>query len=145
MRMTRADVIAIARAWIGTPYHHQASRKGVGTDCLGLVRGIYRSIHGAEPEAMPAYSPDWAEVSGVETLLSAAQRCLTSRVSGEWGAGDVLVFRIRKNATAKHVGIATSSSTMVHAVETIGTREVAITAWWRRRIVGVFSFPGIED
>lgn len=33
-----ADIVAAARGWIGTPYLHQASLKGVGTDCLGLVR-----------------------------------------------------------------------------------------------------------
>ena len=39
--MARAEaVIAAARGWIGTPYLHQASLKGVGTDCLGLVRGV---------------------------------------------------------------------------------------------------------
>ena len=30
-----ARVVAEARSWIGTPYVHQAARKGAGTDCLG--------------------------------------------------------------------------------------------------------------
>ena len=54
--------------WIGTPYRHQASLKGVGCDCLGLVRGVWRAVCGDEPEAVPAYSPDWAEASRRETL-----------------------------------------------------------------------------
>ena len=37
-----------ARAWLGTPYRHQASVKGVGADCLGLVRGLWREVAGAE-------------------------------------------------------------------------------------------------
>lgn len=49
-------VVIAARAWIGTPYHHQASLMGVGTDCLGLVRGVWRDIHGRDAEAPPAYS-----------------------------------------------------------------------------------------
>lgn len=49
----RVRVVEIARRWIGTPYHHQASLKGVGCDCLGLVRGVYRELCGAEPEPMP--------------------------------------------------------------------------------------------
>ncbi|MFZ2468534.1 MAG: peptidase, partial [Parvibaculum sedimenti] len=48
--LTRAAVVAAARAWIGTPYRHQASCKGAGADCLGLVRGLWREFHGAEPE-----------------------------------------------------------------------------------------------
>ncbi len=39
-------VVARRANWIGTPYHHQASVKGVGTDCLGLVRGVFASVHG---------------------------------------------------------------------------------------------------
>ncbi len=46
--MTRDDIIAEARSWIGTPYRHQASLKGVGCDCLGLVRGVGGAIAGAE-------------------------------------------------------------------------------------------------
>ena len=51
--ITRARIVMIARTWAGTPYHHQASTKGVGTDCLGLVRGVYREIYRAEPAMMP--------------------------------------------------------------------------------------------
>ena len=64
MSVTRADIVAEARAWIGTPYRHQASLKGVGCDCLGLVRGVWRAVIGDEPERAPAYSRDWAEASG---------------------------------------------------------------------------------
>ena len=73
MTVTRTDIIAEARAWIGTPYRHQASLKGVGCDCLGLVRGVWRALHGGEPERTPAYAPDWAEASGVEALAQAAR------------------------------------------------------------------------
>ena len=39
---TRPHIVAAARRWLGTPYHHQATRQGVGADCLGLVRGVWR-------------------------------------------------------------------------------------------------------
>ncbi|KAB2949447.1 MAG: hypothetical protein F9K19_23780, partial [Rhizobiaceae bacterium] len=48
---TGRRVLEAAIGWIGTPYRHQASRKGVGCDCLGLVRGIWRELYGSEPEA----------------------------------------------------------------------------------------------
>ncbi len=50
----------IARAWIGTPYHHQGSVRGAGTDCLGLIRGVWREFYGREAEIAPPYSRDWA-------------------------------------------------------------------------------------
>ena len=60
MPLARATIVAEARAWIGTPYRHQGSLKGIGCDCLGLVRGVWRAVAGAEPEAVPAYAPDSA-------------------------------------------------------------------------------------
>jgi hypothetical protein len=46
MPLTRPLIVAETRAWIGTPYRHQASLKGVGCDCLGLVRGVWRAVIG---------------------------------------------------------------------------------------------------
>ncbi len=82
--ISRIQIIDAARSWIGTPYVHQASAKGAGSDCLGLIRGVWREIYGAEPEAPPAYTPDWNERqwkagSGDEALLSAAARHMTRR------------------------------------------------------------------
>src|SRR3989338_4143365 len=53
--LTRQAIVAAARSWIGTPYRHQASLKGAGCDCLGLVRGVWRELYGDEPEAPPPY------------------------------------------------------------------------------------------
>ena len=41
---TARRVLEAATGWIGTPYRHQASQKGVGCDCLGLVRGVWREL-----------------------------------------------------------------------------------------------------
>jgi NlpC/P60 family putative phage cell wall peptidase len=40
--MEPEHLVTLARGWIGTPYRHQASLKGVGCDCLGLLRGVWR-------------------------------------------------------------------------------------------------------
>ncbi|MBN9249774.1 MAG: hypothetical protein J0I86_04210, partial [Mesorhizobium sp.] len=44
------EIVAEALSWLGTPYRHQASSKGVGCDCLGLIRGVWRSLYGNELE-----------------------------------------------------------------------------------------------
>ena len=67
-------IVAVARSFIGTPYRHQGSLKGIGCDCLGLIRGVWRELYGAEPEVPAAYAPDWAERAGEERLLEAAAR-----------------------------------------------------------------------
>lgn len=117
---------------------------GVGADCLGLVRGVYLSVYGKEAERPPSYSPDWGEASGQECLLEAARRNLSEGVDADPWPGDVLVFRMRRGAIAKHAGILVSGSTMVHAAQSVGVVEVPFAPWWRRRLVGVFCFPGVE-
>ena len=122
--MTRAEVIEAARAWLGTPYRHQASRRGVGADCLGLIRGVWRDTIGPEPELMPPYSPDWAEVLACETLLDAARRHLHELPIGHAGQGDVLLFQMGLGHPEKHC-------------------ETRLVPWWKRRIAAAFAFPGI--
>ena len=142
--MRRAAIVIAARGWIGTPYGHQASLKGVGCDCLGLLRGVWREVVGTEPERAPAYSRDWAEASGREGLLEAAARHLAPVAGPRWQAGEVLFFRWREHLPAKHCAIATGAGAMVHAHEGASVAEVAIAPWWDRHLAAIFSFPGAE-
>ena len=137
----RANIVDSARHWIGTPYCHQASSQGVGADCLGLVRGVWRDVIGPEPEALTAYAPDWAESSCQETLLAAAQRHFMPQSIEAISAGAVLLFRWRPYVPAKHIAIASSPSTMIHAHEGIRVCEVDLTSWWRRHLAAAFEFP----
>lgn len=142
--MKREDIVAAARAWVGTPYHHQASVRGVGCDCLGLVRGVWRDVVGAEPEVMPAYTPDWAEARGREALLEGASRHFARR--DDVVAGALLVFRWKQGTPAKHVGIATGDGRFVHAYDSAGKAvESALSKPWLTRLAGVFDFPGVAD
>jgi NlpC/P60 family putative phage cell wall peptidase len=138
---TRTRIVALARTWLGTPYHNQASLKGVGTDCVGLVRGIWRELYGSDAEATPAYTPDWAEASGRETLIEAARRHLVEIPRFQAEPGDVLVFRWRRHTLAKHCAILTAPAAMIHALEGAPVTEVAVTPWWRRHLAAAFAFP----
>lgn len=137
----RAAIVAEARSWIGTPYRHQASLKGVGCDCLGLVRGVWRHCIGTEPEAPPTYAPDWAEARGEEALAKAACRHLIAVKPDDFVAGDVLLFRWRDGCVAKHAAIAGDAGTMIHAHDGAAVCEVALAPWWRRRLAFAFRFP----
>ena len=143
----RADeIVARARAWIGTPYRHQASCRGSGADCLGLVRGVWREVIGREPEAPPSYTPDWSETEGAEALLGAARRHLEPVAVEAAQPGDVLVLRMREGGVAKHVWIlarsASGDATLIHAYSGHAVVESPLTPAWSRRIAAVFRFPG---
>lgn len=141
--VAREAVIAEARAWLGTPYRHQASVKGAGCDCLGLVRGVYRALCGPEPEAAPPYSADWAEAGKRETLAEAAGRHLEAVPVDAAAPGDVLVFRWRAHVPAKHMAIMSAPARMIHAHDGAAVCEVTLGPWWRRRIAFAFRFPGV--
>jgi NlpC/P60 family putative phage cell wall peptidase len=145
MTVTRARVLELARGWLGTPYHHRASIKGAGCDCIGLIRGIWRELYGTEPEGAGAYTGDWAEATGTEALLGAAHRHLAPTTLTAAKPGDVVIFRLRGNVVAKHAAILVGPARMIHAQEGVPVSEVALGPWWRRRIAGVFVLPGVVD
>lgn len=136
--------VEIARWWIGTPYVHQASVIGAGADCLGLLRGVWRELYGAEPEVVPAYTPDWSEPEAEERLWQAALRHLRAADGAGVGAGEVLLFRMREGAVAKHLGISSGAgegATFIHAYSGHGVVECPLSEPWRRRIVARLVFP----
>ncbi len=137
-------IIAAAKEWRGTPYHHQQSQKGVGCDCLGLVRGVYEAVYQTKINNIPPYSRDWADISQTETLIDAASKYLIPKEKDERRPGDVLIFRFRKWMVAKHAGIMVSPTTMIHAIEGAVVTEVHLGPWWQRHVAAVFAFPPID-
>lgn len=140
--------VRVARSWIGTPYRHQASVKGVGADCLGLVRGIWREVVGREPAVVPPYSPDWAEVGGAETLLEAARRWLIEVHPAQARVGDVLLFRMSRGAPAKHCGVlsvAGPTRKMIHAYWGRAVVESWMGRFWEERLAGAFRWPDVVE
>lgn len=141
MAIERTDIIRVARSWIGTPYIHQASVKGVGCDCLGLLRGVWRELHGNEPEEAPPYSPDWADATGEESLYKALARHFREIDRRDAAPGDIALFRMLPNAPAKHCGILASNPhgpTLIHARQNKQVSEEAFSNWWRRRMTYAF-------
>lgn len=137
-------IIAAAREWIATPYHHQASLKGVGCDCLGLLRGVWRETVGPEPEDMPPYSPDWAEATGRETLYETLSRHLREMPASDIKPGCVVLFRMIQGGPAKHCGIVGEQGgalSLIHARQNKQVNEETFTTAWRRKLAYVFEVP----
>jgi NlpC/P60 family putative phage cell wall peptidase len=141
---TRTAIVAAARSWIGTPYRHQASVRGIGCDCLGLVRGVWRDVIGPEPVFVPPYTPDWAEAHGQETLAEAARGHLAEISPDAAEAGDVVLFRWREGYPAKHCAILSGPSTLIHAHDGAAVAEAHFAPWWQRRIAYAFAFPDVS-
>lgn len=135
------DIIAEARTWIGTPYHHQASLKGVGCDCIGLVRGIFRELYGFNPAENINYSADWGDSNGNEDIIAAGFKYMEPVALEDMQPGDMVAVRWAKGRVAKHVMILTENGKAIHSYNNSPTTEIHLNDWWRRRIVYVFRFP----
>ncbi len=150
--LLRAEIVAAARGWIGTPYQHQASLKGAGCDCLGLLRGVWRDLYGFEPEPPPPYRSDWAELGPDEPLLLAAQRhFVRAPDQAVLLPGDLLLFRMAPEAVTKHCALVSVGSggsdygRIIHAYWGRAAVESWLGPWWQRRLAARFFFPNLRD
>ena len=135
------EIVTVARRWIGTPYVHQASVKGAGCDCLGLLRGVWRELRGEDAETPPPYSPDWAEARGEETLRDALARHLNKIDPRDIAPGDVVLFRMIVRGPAKHCAIVAEKDgalTLIHARQNKRVSEEAFSPAWRRKLAYAF-------
>lgn len=137
------DIVGAARLWLGTPYRHQASTPGAGCDCLGLLRGVWRTLYGSEPLPVPPYRADWRDAADGVTLLAAANRVLMPALP-PLAAGQVVLFRLNRLPSPRHCAIMVGPDRFIHAQERVGVVEASLGAAWRRRLAGSFSFPAIE-
>jgi NlpC/P60 family putative phage cell wall peptidase len=137
--VSSAQIVTCARDWIGTPYVHQASVKGVGCDCLGLLRGVWREIRGREPQAIPPYRPGWDQAG--ESLRDGLGRHLTAIDLAAILPGDVLLFRMVARGAARHcaiLAIRDGALTLIHARQNKRVGEEPFTAFWRARLAYAF-------
>jgi NlpC/P60 family putative phage cell wall peptidase len=139
----RARIVAAARGWLGTPYRHQSSLKGVGCDCLGLLRGVWREVMGEEPLPLTPYPANWAAQGPEERLLAAARAVLEPLPIGEARAGDVLLFRWRPHLPAMHCAILAGPDAIIHAHEGVAVALTPFEGVWARRVSHAFAFPAL--
>lgn len=135
------QAVQIARTWLGTPYHHQACLKGVGVDCLGLMRGIYEEMYGVKSPEPINYSPDWGDADGNEAMLDAARAYLEPVPIDQLSAGYVVLIRWQKHRVAKHSMIMTSPTTAIHAYNRSPVAEIELHRWWFEKISYAFTWP----
>lgn len=135
----RDTIVACARSWIGTPYKHQASLKGAGTDCLGLVLGVYAEVVGKPTQTPPPYTATWAEDLNSEILADGLRGLLTEIDLNKAQKGDIVLFRWREGLPAKHCAILTAFDHMIHCYSGHAVLETAIPRQWRQQMAYAFQ------
>jgi NlpC/P60 family putative phage cell wall peptidase len=144
---TRADVVSAARGWVGTRWHHQASSKGVGADCIGLVVGVARElgIYGAEEFAADPTIRGYGREPDPTMLLAACSRYLEPIHLPEARVGDILLLRFASEPQHFALISQTNPDYMLHAyAQARRIVENRIDAVWRSRIVRAYGYRGIS-
>lgn len=147
--VTRADVIAEARRWLGVRWAHQGRGRD-GVDCVGLLIVVARGLHLLSDARLAQIEHETCGYSryprGPELRLW-CRRELAEIAPETAGPADVLLFRIDEDP--QHLGLlgehATAGQTLIHAYA-LGPRRVIETrfdALWRGRVAAAFALPGV--
>ena len=99
------------------------------------------SCTASEAEALPAYTRDWAEAQGRETLLEAARRHLIEIPKSEASPATSWSSATAPGHSPSTCAIMAHPTTMIHALEGAPVCEVALSSWWRRHLAAAFVFP----
>jgi NlpC/P60 family putative phage cell wall peptidase len=133
-------IVAEARSWIGTPYHHQARAKGVGVDCAGLVIGIARELGMVAPDfdiSGYARRPDgWSFLSWSDQHMRRIPRA-------QMGPGSCVVVRFDQHP--QHIGIVGDyvhgGLSIIHAIQGRGVVETRLMLDKHMIFVAAYELP----
>jgi len=144
--VTREDVVAEARTWVGTKYSHQARIKGVGVDCIGVAIGTARALGLVEPDFdIKGYTmqPDG-------TMLAHCDKYMTRVDRADMQPGDIVViefigdpqhFGMLVDYRHGGLGIVHASSKYRKVIE---TRLLFGPGALSMKFVAAYRLPGIE-
>ena len=111
-------VCAIARLWLGTPYHHMGRIKGAGVDCAMFPLEVYREAGMIGEIEVPYYPHDWMLHRSEEVYLGIVQRHAREILPavGSWKpeAGDLVLYHFGR--CWSHGAIVLEWPLIIHAV-----------------------------
>ncbi len=138
--MTRVQIVAAARAWVGTPFQHQATLKGVGCDCRGLVVGVAREA-GYPVEIATNYS----RYPTGQYLMDVCDAYMTRIDRDALRPGDVVAMTFESDP--QHVAIVgdyPGGLSLIHSLARSGVVEHRLDSVWAGRIMQAYRIPGVE-
>jgi len=145
MSVLPAELVACARSWIGTRFHHQGRLKKTalhrgGVDCLGLLVGVAGELDLMDRLGRPFVSGDivdYSHLPDVEKLRYTLADMMGEVSVDELRLGDVLLMNV--DGRAQHLGIVSDGLGIIHAYAPAkAVVEHLLDTWWMERIVAAF-------
>jgi cell wall-associated NlpC family hydrolase len=109
----RNDVVRMAKAWLGTPYHHRAAVQRAGADCAMFPVAVYREC-GILPDAYrpPEYSSQWHLHRSEELYLREVEK-FACQIACSPQPADFVVFKFGR--TFSHGAIVVQWPVIIHS------------------------------
>ena len=119
----RAAVLAEAKTWLGTPYHHQGRIKGAGVDCLLLLCEVYHSA-GLVPYIDPTpYPQNWHIHRSDERYLDGVTQ-YAQLTQAAPSIGDFVLFKFGR--AYSHAGIYAGNDLLIHSLVDRGVIQTSL-------------------
>lgn len=150
----REAVVACALTWLETPWRHQARRKGLGVDCIGLI-GCVGAEMGYESAKRWLRDPSMHNYSmhpDSEQMTAGLRRYLVPIELAAAQLADVLVMRWEQEPA--HFALVTQLQPLriVHAYRSVRkVSDCSIDGYWREGItwrsliVGAWRYQELVD
>lgn len=137
------QVVDAALGWVGTPVRWEASLKGKGADCRGLLSGAARECGRPEADELEARVVGYSRRIDEVALVAGLNRLFDPVPVDKLQRGDVLAFRVQR--IVQHLGIYTGDGTkhrMVHAYmgDPAVVIDVPLSEFWRHRLAGAWRW-----
>lgn len=143
----RNKAVAIAKTWIGTPYHSGARKKGVGVDCGQILIAVYEEMGALQPgECNPGYYPHDRHLHRTEEKYLEWLMKYCDQVKGDPLPGDIVMFKFGKSSS--HSAIVVEWPFVIHAYVRLGViishKDEAIFCYedGTSRLQGVYRVKG---
>ncbi len=139
------NIVAQARTWLGTPFHHQARLKGKGCDCLGLIVGVVDELGLEDSNGMKLAAYDevtYSKEPDGAYLIQKLTGLLEEVPIAEARAADLALFKVRENP--QHLAILSDYEGALGMIHSFApSRRVVehrLDDEWKSKIIKVFRW-----
>jgi hypothetical protein len=150
--MTREDIIAEARSWVGTPWRHSQMTKGAGADCLGFLAGIAYALDYADARRAvrdPKFRA-YGRMPDEAMLDEACESYLDPIEKGAARLADLLQMTPPRGIYRQHFGLVSrvdafdKPTHIIHCTNAYPrmVTEHGIGEWWAR-VKRVYAWRGV--
>lgn len=141
---TRAAILAEARSWLNTPYHHRQRVKGAGVDCALLLLAIFAGAGLVEEFAVEDYPRDWMLHRDEDRFRAVVRRYADQIEQHDVQPGDVALYLVGR--CFAHGAVIVDWPVVLHADSRYG--KVTLTegdqGWLSGRPVEFYRVKGLS-